>query len=408
MHYESVSLPNGLKIVHLPGSSPVSCCGFAVNGGTRDELPGQQGLAHFVEHMLFKGTRKRKSWHILNRMERVGGELNAYTTKEETFLYAISLSEDVERSMELLSDLIFNSCFPAGEIEKEREVVLDEINSYKDNPSELIFDEFENLLFEGNELGNNILGEPETLGRIDSEMCAAFTGRFYRPRNMIFFSRGKTPFSRIVRLATRYFQTDSSSSPEGVTKRICPVDLIPRQVEVKKDLYQAHVLLGGRAYGFHDERRLSLYLLNNILGGPGMNSRLNVSLREKNGLVYHIESGLTSYSDCGLFGIYFGCDHDTKERCISLVYRELKKMREKRLSGSQLSAAVKQLKGQLGISNDHGENLALALGKSFLHFGRFESLPEIYMKLDNLDSGTLLEVANDLFAEDKLFRLVYI
>jgi predicted Zn-dependent peptidase len=404
-HLSSV-LSNGLRIIYYPSLSPVSYCGFAVNAGTRDEDSRQFGLAHFVEHILFKGTKKRKAWHILNRMEHVGGELNAYTTKEETFLYSICLSEDSERALELLSDLIFNSQFPETEIEKEREVIIDEINSYKDNPSELIFDEFENLLFKGNEIGHNILGEEESLNTFTSASCRAFVDTFYHPENMVFFFYGKTPFDKIIRLANKYFPEQKTVFfPEK--KRTTPGLILPVREKLNQDLHQTHVMIGGRGYCYSNKQRIGLYLLNNILGGPGMNSRLNISLREKEGLVYTVESGLTSYSDTGVFSIYFGCDPESVDKCLKITYKELKKFREMKLSDSQLHAAVKQLKGQLGIAGDQKENKALGMGKSFLHFNKYDDLPEVYKKIDALTASQLLEIANEIWDENKLFRLIY-
>jgi len=406
MCYFSISLPNGLRIIHYPTNSPVSYCGFAVNAGTRDEQPDQLGLAHFTEHMLFKGTKKRKSWHILNRMEKVGGEINAYTTKEETFLYSVCLPEDIERAMELLSDLICNSQFPPAEIEKEREVIIDEINCYKDTPSEWIYDEFEDMLFAGNELGHNVLGTPECLAKTTSSTFFSFTDRYYHPENMIFFFYGKTPFDRIKRLANKYFLYGESRT-KSLLNRIKPEVGTAKKIEQKKDLFQSHVIIGGRGYDNSHKNRIGLYLLNNILGGPGMNSRLNISLREKEGLVYTVESGLTSYTDCGLFSIYFGCDHESKSRCIRLVRKELKRLRDQKLTTSQFSSVVKQLKGQLGISSDQSENLALRIGKSFLHFNRYDNLPEVYKKIDELTSSQLLEIANEIYDEESLSELIY-
>lgn len=409
MQYESISLPNGLRIIYIPSISPVSYCGFAVNAGTRDENPHQFGLAHFVEHMLFKGTRKRKSWHILNRMESVGGELNAYTTKEETFIYSISLSEDIERAMELLGDLVFNSQFPETEIEKEKEVVIDEINSYKDNPSELIFDEFENVLFQGNEMGHNILGEEESINNFTASSCHSFVNTYYTPENMIFFFYGKTSKEKINRLALKYFIENSKVKNNFTAKTRQSLPSLPsafRETADKK-LYQSHVMLGGISYDYHNKKRLGLYLLNNILGGPGMNSRLNISLREKNGLVYTVESSLSSYSDTGVFSIYFGTDHESISKCLKLTYKELKKLRENQLSSSQFHAVVKQLKGQLGISCDHKENLALNMGKSFLHFKKYDNLQEVYRKIDLLDPQQLMEIANEVFDEKRLSLLIF-
>ncbi|GHT75968.1 peptidase M16 [Bacteroidia bacterium] len=406
MQYNEFSLPNGLQIIHLPAESPVAYCGFAVNAGARDENTDQFGLAHFVEHTLFKGTQKRKSWHILNRMENVGGELNAYTTKEETFIYCIGLSEDTGRAMELLADLVFHSQFPEAEIEKEREVILDEINSYRDNPSELIFDDFENLVFCGNEIGHHILGEEHSLNTFTSLSCREFTEKFYFPENMIFFHYGKTSFIKIVRLAQKYF-SETKQMVFSKRNRISPPIIPAVKERINKDLHQTHVMIGGPGYSLHDKNRIGLYLLNNLLGGPGMNSRLNISLREKRGLVYNVESSISSYSDTGIFNIYFGCDPETLDKCLKLTYKELKKLREAPLTTSQFHTAVKQLKGQMGVSSDNKENIALSMGKSFLHFKKCESLSEVYQKIDAFTPRQLQEIAQTIFDEKQLFRLIF-
>ena len=403
--YFSHILPNGLRIVHLPSASPVSYCGFAVNAGTRDEEMDEFGLAHFVEHMIFKGTEKRKSWHILNRMENVGGELNAYTTKEETFVYSIFMEEHFRRAFELLSDLVFHSQFPEQEIEKEVDVILDEINSYEDSPSELIFDEFENLLFDGHALGHNILGDEQSLLGFGSESGKSFMRRFYAPENMVFFSMGRIPFKKIVQMAESTLS--DIAFPMAVRYRTAPGELLPVSRQIHKDTHQAHVLIGGRAYSMHDEKRLPSFLLNNLLGGPGMNNRLNVSPREKNGLVYNVESNVTSYTDTGLASIYFGTDPKNKEKAIRLVYKELAKLREVKLTATQLAAAKKQVIGQLGVSGDNREGLFLGLGKSFLHYNRYDTLPEVFAKVEKLTAGEIREVANEIFAPERLFSLIY-
>ena len=403
--YFSHILPNGLRIVHLPSASPVSYCGFAVNAGTRDEELDFFGLAEFVEHMIFKGTEKRKSWHILNRMENVGGELNAYTTKEETFVYSIFMEEHFRRAFELLSDLVFHSQFPEQEIEKEVDVILDEINSYEDSPSELIFDEFENLLFDGHALGHNILGDEQSLLCFGSESGKSFMRRFYAPENMVFFSMGRIPFKKIVQMAESTLS--DIAFPMAARNRTAPGELLPVSRQIHKDTHQAHVLIGGRAYSMHDEKRLPLFLLNNLLGGPGMNNRLNVSLREKNGLVYNVESNVTSYTDTGLASIYFGTDPKNKEKAIRLVYKELAKLREVKLTATQLAAAKKQVIGQLGVSGDNREGLFLGLGKSFLHYNRYDTLPEVFAKVEKLTAGEIREVANEIFAPERLFSLIY-
>jgi len=404
--YSFFVLPNQLRIIYSPSISPVSYCGFVINAGTRDERRDQFGLAHFVEHMLFKGTQKRKSRHIINCMENVGGELNAYTTKEETFLYSICLIEYTERAMELLSDLIFHSLFPPSEIEKEKEVVVDEINLYNDNPLELIFDEFENLVFQGSEIGHNILGEIDSLNTFTSQSCCEFINTFYCPENMIFFFYGGIPFVKILRLANKYFFKERENSIQ-IKSRTMPQTISAKTKKMEKKLYQSHVMIGSRGYDRHNKKQIGLYLLNNLLGGSGMNSRLNVTLREKRGFVYTVGSSLTSYSDTGIFNIYFGCTHQLVDECISLTYKELKKLCDRELSTSQLHAAIKQLKGQLTVANENKENLALRLGESFLHLNRYDTLLEIYKKIDALKSLDLLEIANEIFDEKNLFQLIF-
>ena len=403
--YFSHILSNGLRIVHLPSASPVSYCGFAINAGTRDEAVNEFGLAHFVEHMIFKGTEKRKSWHILNRMENVGGELNAYTTKEETFVYSIFMEEHFKRAFELLSDLVFHSQFPEQEIEKEVDVILDEINSYEDSPSELIYDEFENLLFDGHALGHNILGNELSLLSFNTEAGKSFMKRFYVPENMVFFSMGRIPFKKIVQMAESFLS--DMHLPMVSRNRVAPEEIVSVSRQEHKDTHQAHVLIGGRAYSMHNEKRLSLFLLNNLLGGPGMNSRLNLSLREKHGLVYNVESNVTSYTDTGVATIYFGTDPKNKEKAVRLVHKELARLRDVKLSAVQLSAAKKQLIGQLGVSGDNREGLFLGLGKSFLHYNRYDTLPEVFAKVEKLTAEQIQEVANEVFSPERLFSLIY-
>jgi len=404
-NYESLTLANGLRIIHKHIPTNVSYCGFFVNAGTRDEASDEYGMAHFVEHMLFKGTKKRRSHHIINRMETVGGELNAYTNKEETVIYSIFLEQHFERAIELLSDLTFHSEFPTYEIEKEIDVILDEINSYEDSPSELIFDEFENLIFKGSDLGHNILGEPSSLNTFDAVKARNFVSRYYTPSNIVFFSLGQTDFRKITRIAGKYL----SDLPQNdlVTKRIAPSEIEVVKQRISKDTSQAHVIIGSKSYDLHNPKRKTLALLNNLLGGPGMNSRLNISLREKKGYVYNVESGLTSYSDTGILSIYFGTDKQNIEKCIKLTYAELKKLRDNKLSSLQLANAKKQLIGQIGVSADNHENLALSLGKSFTHYNHFDSINETIQKIESISSTDLLEVANEILDEKCLFQLIF-
>lgn len=403
--YQSYTLGNGLRIVHKPLDSNVSYCGFIVNAGTRDEDASEFGMAHFVEHMLFKGTAKRKSYHILNRMESVGGEINAYTNKEETVIYSVFLEEHFVRAFELLTDLTFHSTFPQKEIDKEIDVVIDEINSYEDSPSELIFDEFENIVFRDSQLGHHILGKEETLKSFDTSKTRAFVQKHYSPHNIVFFSLGRTPMSKIIHWTKKFLSEIEPSACDY--KRIAPDEIPSANQNVNKDTNQAHVLIGSRCYGLQSTKRKTLHLLNNILGGPGMNSRLNISLREKRGYVYNVESGMTSYTDTGIFSIYFGSDKKNADKCIELIHKELKLLRDTKLTASQLSAAKKQLIGQIGVANDNHESLALNLGKSFLHYNHFNSMRETVQKIESISSEDVLAVANEILDENRLNYLIY-
>ena len=406
MNYHTHTLSNGLRIIHAQNQSAVAYCGYAIDAGTRDEAENEQGMAHFVEHLIFKGTQKRHSWHILNRMEHVGGDLNAYTNKEETVVYSAFLVEHFPRAVELLTDIVFHSTYPQAEIDKEVEVIIDEIQSYEDTPSELIFDDFEELVFPNHPLGRNILGKPELLRQFKSEDALRFTNRFYRPDNMVFVVQGNVDFKRVVRLLEKAV----SDIPATITERnrIKPELYIPQTKTIHRDTHQAHVMIGCRSYDTHDKKRTALYLLNNILGGPGMNSRLNVALRERSGLVYNVEANLTSYTDTGLFSIYFGTDQEDVKRCIRLVHKELKRLREKPLSSTQLTTAQKQIIGQIGVAADNFENNALNMAKTYLHYNKYEEPQEVYKRIQSLTSQDLWEVANEMFCEENLSTLIYL
>ena len=406
MSYNTFTLPNGLRIIHAPSPTNVAYCGYAVDAGTRDEAADEQGMAHFVEHLIFKGTHKRRAWHILNRMENVGGDLNAYTNKEETVIYSAFLKEHFARAVELLTDIVFNSTFPQQEIDKEVEVVIDEIQSYEDSPAELIFDDFEELIFPDHPLGRNILGKPEQLRGFGTGEVLRFVNRYYEPTNMVFFVQGDIDFKRVVRTVEKAAADIPFATTDGY-KRCKPQPYVPKDLVLHKDTHQAHVMIGGRAYDAYDEKRTGLYLLNNILGGPGMNSRLNVSLREKRGLVYNVESNLTAYTDTGTFCIYFGCDPEDTDRCMELVHKELKKLCDKELTTAQLAAAKKQIIGQIGVAGDNFENNSLDMGKCFLHYRKFESREEVFRRIEGLTARQLLEIANEKFSRENLSTLIY-
>ena len=352
-------------------------------------------------------------------MENVGGDLNAYTNKEETVIYSAFLKEDFLRAAELLTDIVFNSTFPQNEIEKEVEVIIDEIQSYEDSPAELIFDDFEELIFPDHPLGRNILGKPEQLRNFRSEDALDFVGRYYKPDNLIFFVQGNLDFHRIVRTMEKVTANIPFGKVENYTRQ-APGAYTPRQVTVHKDTHQAHIMIGGRGYNAYDERRTGLYLLNNILGGPGMNSRLNVALREKRGLVYNVESNLTAYTDTGTFCIYFGCDQEDADRCIELVQKELRRLREQPLTDARLNAAKKQIIGQIGVASDNFENNALDMAKCFLlennaldmakcflHYKHYESKEDLFRRIEALTSQQLQDIANEMFSENYLSTLIY-
>lgn len=403
------TLSNGLRIIHRHYPSEISYCGIAVNTGTRDEYEGEHGMAHLVEHMFFKGTAKRQAHHIVNRMESVGGELNAYTSKEETFLYATLPGEYLGRAMELLGDIVFHSQFPARQIDKEREVVIDEILSYDDSPSELIFDDFENLVFSGHDLGHYILGDEKSLQSFDTDSMKRFVERQYRPDNMVFFSFGKDPFAKVIRLAEKYFTPMLPPMSEMVAPklRIAPGALVPSKKTIEKETSQSHVVMGWPAFHMKHPRRFVLFMINHLLGGGSLNSRLIASLREKHGLVYHVESNLSLYSDTGLFTIYFASDPKSREKCIRLIAKEIEKMMTVELTSTQLMRIKRQWKGQMGIAAEHHENSVLAMGKSFLHFDRYMPLPDIYAQIDRITSQEIVQVATEIFTSPP-FELSYV
>ncbi len=406
MNYETATLPNGMRIIHASNHSPISYCGILINAGTRDELDNESGMAHFTEHMLFKGTKKRKPHHIINRMEDVGGELNAFTSKEETGIYSIFYEEYLERSIELLADIVFNSQFTEKQLERERIVILDEINSYLDTPSALIYDDIEQVVFNNHALGNPILGTPESLMSITVDKMRAYVERQFKTDKMVFFSVGKTPFSKVMKKVEKHLNIHTTSASEPKVRTAPPKTTI-ENVSLDKDTHQTHYIIGRKTYDMFHPDRATLYLLNSILGGLGMNSRLNNSLREKNGLVYTVESTHSLYSDSGLFSVYFGCDPMNTDRCLNLIHKEFQKLKEKPLTPHQLSKAKKQLKGELGIASENRENVALDMAKSFLHFGRFINLNEITEQIDHVTAEQIQSLANQLLKIDRFSSLRY-
>ena len=465
MKYNTYTLDNGLRIIHLPSDSKVVYCGYQINAGTRNEEPGEEGLAHFCEHVTFKGTERRKAWHILNCLESVGGDLNAYTNKEGTVYYSAILKEHIARAVDLLTDIVFHSVYPQAEIDKEVEVICDEIESYNDSPAELIYDEFENIIFKGSPLGHNILGTAEQVRSFKTEDALRFTRKLYRPDNAIFFAYGDIDFKKLVRLLQRALaddesvvnlaeeklpqisqitqiswnensiaeeksvssvksvgieNTEKSAGNENTEKSVSSVKSVgPKNypsvgdgiagqtIVMQKNTHQAHVMIGTRAYDVNDSRRMPLYLLNNMLGGPGMNAKLNLALREHNGLVYTVESTMVAYGDTGIWSIYFGCDEHDVKRCLRLVRKELDKFMQKPLSDAQLKAAKKQIKGQIGVACDNRENFALDFGKSFLHYGWEKNVDRLYEQVDEITAAQIQAVAQELFDKDRLTTLIF-
>ena len=431
MKYNTYTLDNGLRIIHLPSDSKVVYCGYQINAGTRNEEPGEEGLAHFCEHVTFKGTERRKAWHILNCLESVGGDLNAYTNKEGTVYYSAILKEHIARAVDLLTDIVFHSVYPQAEIDKEVEVICDEIESYNDSPAELIYDEFENIIFKGSPLGHNILGTAEQVRSFKTEDALRFTRKLYRPDNAIFFAYGDIDFKKLVRLLKKSFLSEERrvkseettfgdrresqfNSPEAQAQFNIQHSTFNTQhsfagqtIVMQKNTHQAHVMIGTRAYDVNDSRRMPLYLLNNMLGGPGMNAKLNLALREHNGLVYTVESTMAAYGDTGIWSIYFGCDEHDVKRCLRLVRKELDKFMLKPLSEAQLKAAKKQIKGQIGVACDNRENFALDFGKSFLHYGWEKNVDRLYEQVDEITAEQIQAVAKELFDKDRLTTLIF-
>lgn len=459
MKYNTYTLDNGLRIIHLPSDSKVVYCGYQINAGTRNEEPGEEGLAHFCEHVTFKGTERRKAWHILNCLESVGGDLNAYTNKEGTVYYSAILKEHIARAVDLLTDIVFHSVYPQAEIDKEVEVICDEIESYNDSPAELIYDEFENIIFKGSPLGHNILGTAEQVRSFKTEDALRFTRKLYRPDNAIFFAYGDIDFKKLVKLIRKALADDDSgkvaenaansvgklaeeklpqisqitqisgdensitteksvSSVKSVGPEKYPSvgpenypsvgkEIAGQTIVMQKNTHQAHVMIGTRAYDVSDSRRMPLYLLNNMLGGPGMNAKLNLALREHNGLVYTVESTMVAYGDTGIWSIYFGCDEHDVKRCLRLVRKELDKFMQKPLSEPQLNAAKKQIKGQVGVACDNRENFALDFGKSFLHYGWEKNVDRLYEQVDEITAEQIQAVAQELFDKGRLTTLIF-
>lgn len=383
------SLPNGLRAVHYSCAGNVEYCGLSINVGSRDEAPGREGLAHFVEHTIFKGTSHRRSYHIVNRMESVGGELNAYTSKEETVVYSCFPKGHLARAVELISDLVSSSVFPAAELEREREVVTDEINSYLDSPADAVFDEFDDRIFAGSSLGHNILGTVESLSGLTSDICREYLSEWFVPGDMAFFYFGPSKLSDVERVVSRYFR-DMESRRSPVNRSEPPV-LAPFDEYLSLDCHQSHTLMGARIGGMGDPLRYAVSLLTNIIGGPGMNSLLNVALREKRGLVYTVDASTAAYSDCGLFTIYFGCDHSDVKKCRRIVSDILNRIANDGISPRLLERAKRQYIGQLAVASENHEQMATGMGRSLLYRGHVNDPQETIERIMAITGDEMLK-----------------
>ena len=417
MYYYHI-LNNGLKIIVRQNDSPVTHAGLYINIGSRDEQGHDEGMAHFIEHSVFKGTEHRRAWHILNRIDGVGGELNAFTTKEETCIYTSSLSVHLDRCLELIADIVFHSTFPEKEIEKEKDVVIEEINSYRDSPADLIYDDFEEYAFEGHPLAHNILGQPRDVRRFTSQRLREFMRLRYTPDRMVISIVGGIDTRKAIRLCEKYFgqSTLDSSLPSATMsserstlnslKRIAP-DYHPFERTIHHHTHQTHIMVGGLAPSIFDERKVAFSLLNNILGGPAMNSRLNVAIRERYGFCYTIESQYTPLSDTGLFYIYAGIEKDARDKYLELLHNELHRLGDAHLSSQQLHNAKRQYIGQMAINNEVALNEMQSIGKAFLSFDHVDTLDEMQRDIEAVTATELMTLAHDLFAKETLSTLSY-
>ena len=403
MEFYTYTLPNGIRGIHRQVRGTVAHCALVIGAGSRDEQPDQHGLAHLTEHAFFKGTERRRAWQVNCRLENLGGELNAFTTKEETTVHATTLRGDFTKAAELIADVVFRSTFPEREIEREKEVIVDEMNTYKDSPADMIYDTFEEMIFEGSELGHNILGRKAALMRYDGDAIRAFTARTHTTDRMVFSSIGNFSPKAAEAVALRYFGQQPATT-RGF-ERAVPAAVAPFEKTVSKHTHQTHCIIGSRTCGIDDARRLPLALLVNILGGPSANSLLNVEIREKHGLSYNIEATCTPYGDCGLVAIYFSSEHANEAQCIELIEKQLQRLRTEPLTARQLSMAKKQFIAQLAISSESNESYMLSAGKSLLTHGEVDTMEQVYAKIRALTAAQLTEAAEEAFT--KMSRLIY-
>ncbi|MFZ5939077.1 MAG: M16 family metallopeptidase [Bacteroidota bacterium] len=403
--YKTHQFPNGIRLIHRHHDSAVAHFGMIVQTGTRDEEEAEHGLAHFIEHMFFKGTERRTAFQIISRLEDVGGDINAYTTKEETAIHASFLRQDYRRAVDLIHELFISSTFSIRERRKEIDVIISEIQSYEDSPSELIFDDAEELLYPGQSIGRNILGTRKSLKKFQNGMVENFFRENYSTDEIVLCSLGSVDFSKLVMMISRTFGEIPLKS--RIRPRIRPFCSNGQQLTVRKRTHQTHCILITEGYDLHHEDRLALHLLNNILGGPGMNSRLNLALRERRGYSYSAESHYAPYTDTGALAVYFSCDREKFDSCYELAIKEIRSLSEKDLTPGRLTSARKQIIGQLAISSDIPEHLLLTMGKSYQLFHTVDSLEDIRMKLEQISAARLKSIARQVFEPERLNTLIY-
>lgn len=405
MDHHLITLTNGLRIVFKPSTSPIAHACIVINAGTRDELPNQSGIAHFTEHLIFKKTDKRSTNQILNRLELVGADLNAYTTKEYTCIHASFLNEHLNRTLDLFEDLLFHSTFPDNEIEKEKGIILDEIASYQDSPEDAIADDFEDLLFKNHELGHNILGEESSLINLKKEDFKNFVSNYYQPQNMVIGITGNYPIAKVKRITEKYY--GSLQNNHHKKNRTIPSVISPKSIIKPKPINQVHFMLGNQGYSLYNQKKTALMILNNLLGGMGMSSRLNLEIREKYGIAYTIESNYTAYSDTGVFNVYFGTEADKMDKAYKLVLKEFKKLRDKKLSTVQLKQAKNKFIGQIALGEENRMALIIAMAKNIIDYGEVETLERIYDRINKVTAEEIWDVSNEILNPNSLNSLIF-
>jgi len=400
MEYNVHTLPNGIRLLHVPSASTISHACIIINTGSRDEPEGKAGLAHFIEHLIFKRTEKRSTNQILNRLESVGADLNAYTTKEYTCVHASFLNPYLDRTLDLFNDIIFHSTFPEEEMDKEKSVILDEIASYLDQPEEAINDDFEDMLFAGNALGNNILGTTETVSNFTRQDVIDFRKANYRTNEIVIAVLGDYSFNSFVKKGTKYFSDVEENSPS--LNRIKPSVLNPTSTNIYKPIMQSHCILGAQAYSTHDKRKAGLMLLNNYFGGNGMSSVLNLQIREKYGIAYTIESNFSPLSDTGIFSIYFGTDKEKQKKALSLIFKEMKKLKDKPLTAVQLQRAKSKFIGQIALGEENRIGLIISMAKSLIDHQKIDSIEQVFEKINRVTTQEIAQIADEVLAPEQL------